>query len=73
MGSVPDLPGHRISDFPHAAIHTGSLAEFAMTPAAMRWILETHLVDPKRRFGAFMLLHDSYCKSPCALYSLDGS
>lgn len=56
-----DLPGHRVSDFPHAAIHTGSLAEYAATPSAMRWILEIHLLDPEGRFGAFyedMLLDD---------------
>lgn len=58
-----DLPGHRVSDFPHAAIHTGSLAEFDASPSAMRWILEVHLRDPQGRFGAFfedMLLDDSY-------------
>ena len=48
-----DLPGHRVSDFPHAAIHTGSLAEFEATPSAVRWILEIHLRDPQRKFGAF--------------------
>jgi hypothetical protein len=56
-----DLPGHRVSDFPHAAIHTGSLAGYEATPSAMRWILEIHLLDPQRRFGAFfedMLLDD---------------
>lgn len=58
-----DLPGHRVSDFPHAAIHTGSLADFETTPSAMRWILEIHLRDPQQRFGAFfedMLLEDVY-------------
>ncbi|WP_341318721.1 M24 family metallopeptidase [Paraburkholderia sp. IMGN_8] len=58
-----DLPGHRVSEFPHAAIHTGSLAEFEMTPSAVRWILEIHLRDPQKRFGAFfedMLLADEY-------------
>ncbi|WP_413456588.1 M24 family metallopeptidase [Herbaspirillum huttiense] len=58
-----DLPGHRVSDFPHAAIHTGSLADFEASPSAMRWILEIHLRDPQGRFGAFfedMLLDDSY-------------
>jgi Xaa-Pro aminopeptidase len=58
-----DLPGHRVSDFPHATIHTGSLADFDMTPSAMRWILEIHLRDPQQRYGAFfedMLLDDSY-------------
>jgi len=57
-----DLPGHRVSDFPHAAIHTGSLADFDESPSAMRWILEIHLRDPQGRFGAFfedMLLEDS--------------
>jgi methionyl aminopeptidase len=58
-----DLPGHRVSDFPHAAIYTGSLAEFEATPSAMRWILEIHVRDPKGKFGAFfedMLLPDEY-------------
>jgi Xaa-Pro aminopeptidase len=58
-----DLPGHRVSDFPHAAIHTGSLADFDQAPSAMRWILEIHLRDPQHRFGAFfedMLLEDSF-------------
>lgn len=57
-----DLPGHRVSDFPHAAIHTGSLADFEATPSAMRWILEIHIRHPEKQFGAFfedMLLDDS--------------
>jgi methionyl aminopeptidase len=56
-----DLPGHRVSDFPHAALHTGSLADFHDTPSAMRWILEIHLRHPEKQFGAFfedMLLED---------------
>ena len=58
-----DLPGHRVSDFPHATIYTGSLADLDATPSAMRWILEIHLRDPQQRFGAFfedMLLDDAY-------------
>ena len=58
-----DLPGHRVSDFPHATIHTGSLADFEISPSAMRWILEIHIRDPQQRFGAFfedMLLDDEY-------------
>lgn len=58
-----DLPGHRVSDFPHAAIYTGSLADFDADPSALRWILEIHLLDPQRRFGAFyedMLLTDDH-------------
>ncbi|WP_420998355.1 M24 family metallopeptidase [Cupriavidus sp. 30B13] len=58
-----DLPGHRVSDFPHATIYTGSLADLDICPSAMRWILEIHLRDPQHRFGAFfedMLLGDAY-------------
>jgi methionyl aminopeptidase len=61
-----ELPGHRVSDFPHAVIHTGSLADYPETPSAMRWILEIHLTDPQGHFGAFfedMLLDDSYYES----------
>ncbi|PXW25576.1 M24 family metallopeptidase [Paraburkholderia caballeronis] len=58
-----DLPGHRVSDFPHAAIYTGSLADLEAAPSELRWILEIHLRDPQHRFGAFyedMLLSDDY-------------
>jgi methionyl aminopeptidase len=58
-----DLPGHRVSDFPHAQIYTGSLADLEATPSAMRWILEIHLLDPQKRFGAFfedLLLDDEF-------------
>lgn len=58
-----DLPGHRVSDFPHATIYTGSMAELETTPTEMRWILEIHLRDPQHRFGAFfedMLLPEHY-------------
>lgn len=59
----PELPGHRVSDFPHATLHTGSLADYSDIPSSMRWILEIHLLDPQGRFGAFfedMLLDDSF-------------
>ncbi len=63
MGWVlnPALPGHRLSDFPHAALHTGALADFDAPPAPLRWVLEIHLLDPAGRFGAFhedLLLED---------------
>jgi methionyl aminopeptidase len=60
-----DLPGHRVSDFPHAALHTGSLADVDFAPAEMRWILEIHLRHPTLAFGAFyedMLLADNFYK-----------
>jgi len=58
-----DLPGHRLSDFPHAAIYSGSLAQAAFSPSPMRWVLEIHLRDRERRFGAFfedLLLEDRF-------------
>jgi len=58
-----DLPGHRLSDFPHAALHSGSLAQATFSPSPMRWVLEIHLRDPQRRFGAFfedLLLEDRF-------------
>ena len=58
-----DLPGHRLSDFPHAALHTGALAQAAFSPSPLRWVLEIHLRDPGHRFGAFfedLLLEDRF-------------
>ncbi|WP_038500467.1 M24 family metallopeptidase [Janthinobacterium agaricidamnosum] len=58
-----DLGGHRVSDFPHATIYTGALADAEFAPSAMRWILEIHIRHPEKQFGAFfedMLLDDSY-------------
>ena len=55
--------GHRISDYPHSAMHRGSLADFHGTPSPLMWAIEIHLLDPERRFGAFyedVLLRDSY-------------
>ncbi len=45
--------GHRVSDFPHAVHYRGKLKTQEHCPASNRWILEIHLLDPKRRFGAF--------------------
>jgi len=58
-----DLSGHRLSDFPHAAIYDGPLADVDFTPSPLLWILEIHIRHPEQRFGAFfedMLLDDSY-------------
>ena len=58
-----DLSGHRISDFPHAAIYDGPMATVDFHPAPLIWVLEIHLRHPERNFGAFfedMLLDDSY-------------
>jgi Xaa-Pro aminopeptidase len=58
-----DLSGHRISDFPHAAIYEGPMNTVDFTPSPLLWVLEIHIRDPGMRFGAFyedMLLDDSY-------------
>jgi methionyl aminopeptidase len=45
--------GHRIGDFPHHIHFKGGLVELAEQIVPDAWILEIHLWDPKRRFGAF--------------------
>ena len=61
-----DLSGHRLSDFPHAAVYDGPLADIDFKPTALLWVLEIHIRHPERGFGAFyedMLLDDSYFTS----------
>jgi hypothetical protein len=58
-----DLSGHRLSDFPHAAVYDGPMADVEFCPAPSLWILEIHIRHPQRPFGAFfedMLLDDSH-------------
>ena len=58
-----DLSGHRISDFPHAALYDGPMNTLDFTPSALLWVLEIHIRDPQMKFGAFfedMLLADRY-------------
>ena len=58
-----DLGGHRVSDFPHATIYAGALADLDAPPSGMRWILEIHLRHPTLPYGAFfedMLLEDCF-------------
>lgn len=60
-----DLSGHRLSDFPHAAVYDGPMATVPFRPSAMAWVLEIHIRHKTRGFGAFfedMLLADSYFK-----------
>ena len=47
------MNGHRLADFPHAALHKGALAEAAFTPTANLWVLEIQIRHPERPFGAF--------------------
>ncbi len=55
LGWVLDrgIPGHRVSDFPHALYKAGSLAHFSKTPASGLWVLEIQIRHPERPFGAF--------------------
>ena len=58
-----DLSGHRLSDFPHAAIYDGPMADIDFKPSPLLWVLEIHIRHPTAGFGAFyedMLLDDSY-------------
>lgn len=58
-----DLSGHRISDFPHATVYEGPLAEVDFSPSSLLWVLEIHIRHPSRPFGAFfedMLLGDEF-------------
>ena len=58
-----DLSGHRLADFPHAAIYDGPMATLDFAPSPLLWVLEIHIRHPTKPFGAFfedMLLDDSY-------------
>lgn len=58
-----DLSGHRVSDFPHAAVYEGPMAEVDFAPSRLLWVLEIHIRHPKLNYGAFfedMLLEDEY-------------
>ncbi|WP_027197466.1 M24 family metallopeptidase [Paraburkholderia sprentiae] len=58
-----DLPGHRIADFPHKVISNTPLSAIDFHPSKELWVLEIHICDKDRRFGAFfedMLLDDSH-------------
>lgn len=45
--------GHRIGDFPHHVHFKGGLAECEEQVIPNAWILEIHLWDPKKQYGAF--------------------
>ncbi len=45
--------GHRLGDFPHALFFKGSLMEINETPLPHVWILEVHITNKDRTFGAF--------------------
>lgn len=47
------MNGHRLADFPHAAIHKGPLAELPFVPSTNLWVLEIQIRHPERPFSAF--------------------
>lgn len=57
-----DMSGHRLSDFPHAALHKGSLASTPFAPSSGLWVLEIQIRHPDKPFSAFyedLLLDES--------------
>jgi Xaa-Pro aminopeptidase len=48
-----DMPGHRLSDFPHAVKHDGALIDVDYPPGEGLWVLEIQIRHPTRPFGAF--------------------
>jgi hypothetical protein len=51
---VSEIQGHRLSDFPHAALAKGAILgrqEFVPAPGA--WVLEIQVRHPTLPFGAF--------------------
>jgi methionyl aminopeptidase len=50
---VPRVDGHRLADFPHKALHEGTLAATSYTPASDLWVLEIQIRHRTLPFGAF--------------------
>lgn len=48
-----DQDGHRIGDFPHQIHYKGSLKDVSESILPNAWILEIHLWDKDKKFGAF--------------------
>lgn len=50
---VREIPGHRVSDFPHALYGRHLLAQADFVPADGIWVLEIQVRDAQRPMGAF--------------------
>jgi Xaa-Pro aminopeptidase len=57
-----EMSGHRLADFPHAALYDGTLASAPFRPSTALWVLEIQIRHPERPFSAFYedLLLDEY-------------
>ena len=47
------MKGHRLGDFPHHLFYKGGMSETEESPCNHLWVLEIHLLDQEKRFGAF--------------------
>ena len=52
-----DLSGHRISDFPHAAVYDGPMTTVDFTPSPLLWVLEIHIRHPTRQIRRVLRRH----------------
>jgi hypothetical protein len=48
-----DTCGHRLADFPHEALYSGSLRAVNFAPTSDLWVLEIQIRHPERPIGAF--------------------
>jgi len=48
-----NMGGHRLSDFPHTAYHSGNLAGIPFHPSPNLWVLEIQIKHPDKPFGGF--------------------
>src|SRR5262245_55507775 len=49
----PEMAGHRLGEFPHAALHDGTLAKADFMPSSGLWMLEIQLRRPGVPYSAF--------------------
>ena len=62
------VAGHRLADFPHKVLCSGSLALAQFKPASDLWVLKMQIKHSERPFGAFYedLLTDAHADEACA-------
>jgi len=49
----PEMAGHRLGEYPHAAFHDGLLSNADFTPSAGLWMLEIQIRRPDLPYSAF--------------------
>jgi Xaa-Pro aminopeptidase len=67
-----DMPGHRLSDFPHSAIHKGPLAQTPYSPTSGLWVLEIQIRHPTLPISAFyedLMLDNEAVRTPVSISS----